>query len=73
MAAENLSTIALLAVVLVGSLAVFGIVMPIFNQRTAEALAVDSVEAQVSPTDAVVAINVRNAGGKQLRMVELKV
>lgn len=73
MAVENLSTITLLAVVLVGSLAVFGIVMPIFNQRTVAALAVDSAEAQVSPTDAVVVINVRNAGGKQLRMVELKV
>lgn len=73
MATENLSTITLLAVVLVGSLAVFSIVMPIFNQRTVAALAVDSAEAQVSPTDAVVAINVRNTGGKQLRMVELKV
>jgi len=73
MATENLSSLLLIAVVLIGSIAVYGVATPLLTQRSATALAVESAEAQVNPTDAVAVINVKNTAAKQIRLIELKV
>jgi len=73
MATENLSSLLLIAVVLIGSIAVYGAATPLLTQRSATVLAVESAEAQVNPTDAVAVINVKNTAAKQIRLIELKV
>lgn len=73
MADDSLSSILLTAVVLLGSIAILGMVAFAVNVRTVAALSVESAEAQTSPLEAVVAISVKNTGGKQLKMVALKV
>ena len=71
MASEKLSTLFLIAITVVGSTVFYSVFTQ--TRQASAAVAVEWAEAQVSPTDAVAVINVRNAASKQLRMLELMV
>lgn len=73
MTTESISSLFIIAAVLIASIVAYNVVVPFLTEWNATVLTVEAAEAQANAAGAVVAINVRNAAVKQMHLVELNV